>query len=264
MKDVSILGCGWLGLELGKVMVNQGYQIKGSVTKKHKVELLKLAGIEPYNFNWSDINIPKSFFDSDVMIITIPPSTPNYKTNLKAFISLIKQHALKKVIYTSASSVYPDNNSEVKEEDAEYITSPHSGLALLELEDLLRNQPDFESTILRFAGLYGPDRIPGKFLSGKKEVPGGNKPVNLIHRADCVAIILSIIEHEIWGETLNACADIHPNRAEFYRKACIHQNLEPPTFSDEIRDFKIVNSDKLKDLLNYTFLHADPMKDIHK
>ncbi len=262
MKNVSILGCGWLGLELGRELAKYDFQVKGSVTKPEKLDLLRSAGIHPYRLNWSDKDIPIEFFECDIMIITIPPSTPNYKNSFVEFIHKMELYHIKRVIYTSASSVYPDNNMAVKEEDAEHIISPHSGLALLEIENLLRTNRTFSTTILRFSGLYGPDRKPGKFLSGKKNISGGNKPVNLIHRDDCVSIIIEIIKQGVWGETFNASADIHPTRKEFYTAACLNQGLPLPSFNNETSNFKIVNSDKLKATLGYSFIHPDPMKDL--
>lgn len=262
MKNVSILGCGWLGLELGSLLSQRNFRVKGSVTKVSKTDMLNSAGIIPYVFNWADNNIPSVFFECNVMIVTIPPSVSNYKTNFVNFIRLMERHKVENVLYISATSVYPDTDSEVWEEDADYIISPHSKLALLEIEDLLRYNKKFSTTILRFAGLYGPDRIPGKFLAGKKDVSGGNKPVNLIHRDDCIEIIIQLVEKEVWGETFNACTDGHPNRKDFYIMACRKQKLEPPIFNEQEEKYKIVNSDKLKACLDYNFIHPDPMKDL--
>lgn len=262
MKNVSILGCGWLGLPLGDELVKQGYHVNGSVTKEYKVETLRSVGIQPYLFDWAEKEIPSEFFNCDVMIITVPPSTANYKDNFQAFVQSMEVNGVEKVIYTSASSVYPDNNTIVIEEDAEMIISPHSGLALLEIENLIRDSQAFDTTILRFAGLYGPDRIPGKFLAGKKNISGANKLVNLIHRDDCLGIIIQILTHNVWNETFNACSDFHPSRKEFYTAACLSRNLKVPEFNEETKDYKIVNSDKLKTMLGYKFIHANPMDDL--
>jgi nucleoside-diphosphate-sugar epimerase len=109
--------------------------------------------------------------------------------------------------------------------------------------------------------LLGKDRNPGKFLAGKKDIQGGNHPVNVIHQQDCIGIIKSIIELQAWGEVFNACADDHPTRKEFYTQAAERMNLEIPQFSgiDENKS-KVVNCDKLKAGLKYEFIFPDPMK----
>ena len=45
---ISILGCGWLGLPLGKYLLQKGHLIKGSTTDKDKMETLKASGIQPF------------------------------------------------------------------------------------------------------------------------------------------------------------------------------------------------------------------------
>jgi 3-hydroxyisobutyrate dehydrogenase-like beta-hydroxyacid dehydrogenase len=46
--QVSILGCGWLGLPLAKALVAENYTIKGSTTTPAKLDLLKEEDIEPF------------------------------------------------------------------------------------------------------------------------------------------------------------------------------------------------------------------------
>jgi 3-hydroxyisobutyrate dehydrogenase-like beta-hydroxyacid dehydrogenase len=48
MKNVSILGCGWLGKSLAVSLLDEGYTVKGSTTTEEKLALLELNHIEPY------------------------------------------------------------------------------------------------------------------------------------------------------------------------------------------------------------------------
>ena len=48
MKNVSILGCGWLGTSLGISLIDEGYSVKGSTTKTEKLTLLEAHDIEPF------------------------------------------------------------------------------------------------------------------------------------------------------------------------------------------------------------------------
>ncbi|WP_321539617.1 NAD(P)-binding domain-containing protein [Flavobacterium piscinae] len=48
MKQISILGCGWLGMPLAKHLLQKGYSIKGSTTTETKLELLQNEGITPF------------------------------------------------------------------------------------------------------------------------------------------------------------------------------------------------------------------------
>ena len=166
---------------------------------------------------------------------------------------------MENVIFISSTSVYGSSNEEVDEE-TELNPDRDSGKALVLTEGLLRAELSFSTTILRFGGLIGPGRQPGKFLSGRKNVSGGNSKVNLIHLDDCIEIIVQIIQKNIWREIFNSCADKHPTRKELYTKAAEELKIEPPEFSDDEEEYKIVSSEKLKNVLNYEFKYPDPLK----
>ena len=47
MRNVSILGCGWLGKPLAISLLDDGYSLKGSTTKEEKLALLEDNNIHP-------------------------------------------------------------------------------------------------------------------------------------------------------------------------------------------------------------------------
>ena len=47
-KKIAILGCGWLGLPLATSLLSKGYEVKGSTTSESKLDVLKNAGISPF------------------------------------------------------------------------------------------------------------------------------------------------------------------------------------------------------------------------
>ena len=266
MNTISILGCGWLGLPLAEHLIEAGYIIKGSTRTRADLGLLESKGISPYLLvldpEIKGENLDK-FFDSNVLVINFPPERREdiveyHKIQAISLINKIKSSPIEKVIFVSSTSVYPDLNREVTEDD---ISEPskESGKALLKFESLLSSSAEFKTTILRFAGLIGYDRKPGRFLAGKREVRNGEAPVNLIHRDDCISIVEQIIEKDIWGETFNACSDIHPKRKDYYIGAANKLGLSPPNFIEEKSySYKVINSDKLKRMLGYSFKYPDP------
>jgi len=48
MTQISILGYGWLGLPLAKVLLENGFSVKGSTTSVEKISVLENSGIQPY------------------------------------------------------------------------------------------------------------------------------------------------------------------------------------------------------------------------
>lgn len=255
---ISIAGCGWYGLNLAKELLKNGYTVKGSTTTAEKLPQLADAGIEPYLIDFSDTSsIKPEFFECDILWIAIPPKTRSgngegYLTSINNLIYGAKQQRVKQVILISSTGVYADVNGEVNEQSP---TNPDAlgGKIMLQAEDLLKKQTAFTTTIIRFAGLIGPNRDPGRFFGGKKDIPNGNTPVNLIHLSDCIGLSCAIIDQKAFGYTYNACMPDHPTKKEFYTKAALRMGLPQPEFLDEKRDWKIVSSLYVDSVLIYQY-----------
>jgi nucleoside-diphosphate-sugar epimerase len=256
---VSILGCGWYGLELAKWLVNKWVKVKGSTTSADKLPLLAAGGIEPYLIDLSPGNgvTDPTFFECDVLWISIPPKArtgngAEYLQKIERLITLIKTYQVKQVVLISSTGVYGDSNTEATEADAPNPDS-ESGKVLLAAEDLLKQQTDFTTTIIRFGGLIGPGRDPGRFFAGKTDVPNGEAPVNLIHLTDCIGISNAILDKQAFGYTYNAVSPSHPTRANFYTQAAVASGLQPPHFIEEKENWKVVNSVNVGEVLGYEY-----------
>ncbi|MEP6612012.1 MAG: NAD(P)H-binding protein, partial [Mucilaginibacter sp.] len=206
---ISILGCGWYGKALGLSLINSGNTVNGSSTSPAKMEALAEAGIIPclVDIRPESEAYDDGFFNCDVLIISIPPKIRqgeggDYLPKIKRIITAAKKHGVNKVIYISSTAVYGDNNTEGTE-----LNPPEpdteSGRILREAEGLFSGETSFETTILRFAGLVGPGRHPGRFFAGKKDIPNGRAPVNLIHLNDCIGITTAIINQNAFGRVFN-------------------------------------------------------------
>lgn len=255
---ISILGCGWYGLPMATTLVSNGYKVKGSTTSPQKLSDLSKSKISPYLIDIQNDTIENEgdFFDTDVLIIAIPPKRSTaeqhlFTSKIDAIICASKQR-VKHVIFISSISVYGDNNSHLNELS---VPKPktQSGKVILQAEDALRKSNNFTTTILRFAGLIGPGRDPGKFFAGKTNIPNGQAPINLILQKDCIDITLSIIKQRAFGYTYNACIPDHPSKQWFYARASAKSALPHPIFIDQLDNWKIIESENVTSILNYKF-----------
>ena len=275
MTKISILGCGWLGMPLAKALLDKGIQVNGSTTTVEKLSLLQSENINPFlidipliidegslemiNFS-SSMN---SFLQgSETLIIDIPPklrsaSAPtDEKTFVKkiaALIPFIIKSTVQNVLFVSSTSVYGENQGTVDE-----LTIPEpeteSGKQLLECESLLKSNSNFKTAILRFGGLIGSDRQPGKYLAGRENLENPDSPVNLIHQKDCIGIILKIVESDCWNEIFNAVSPFHPSRENYYSQKAADLNLPLPKFDHSRPSVgKLIENNKIINLLKYTF-----------
>lgn len=271
--EISILGCGWLGLPLAEQLRDASHIINGSTTSPQKIELLKGKDITPFLLKLNpQLNCHKceEFWDADLLVLNIPPGRGRdnvKKYHLKQIESVVKklrESPIERLIFISSTSVYPEKPGIVDEVDVESGNAARpSGNALLKAERMLLSQEKFKTTVLRFGGLYGYNRHPAKFLAGRENVSKGNAPVNLIHRDDCVAIIQKIIDDDVTGEIFNGVSDGHPPKHMYYPAAAESMDLEPPKFEeDEGENYKVVSNRKIKELLNYKFKYPNPMDTI--
>lgn len=269
---VSILGCGWLGFPLAKKLIEIGFEVKGSTTSENKLDILKSNNIHPFLLVLSENKISDSvtefMYNSEILIIDIPPglrkikevtSEKTFVNKIKNLIPFIENSTVKKVIFISSTSVYAETAaiSTVTEESVLHPDT-ESGKQLVEVENLLRNNSNFQTTIIRFGGLIGEDRNIVKMLTGKTNVANPDAPINLIHQEDCIEIICEILKQNCWNETFNAVAPNHPTRKNYYTEKSKQFHLNAPLFNENETNFgKIVSSEKLETILGYRFRKFD-------
>lgn len=265
MRKISILGCGWLGLPLAKTLLEKGFSINGSTTSHDKITVLREAGINPFLLVVNSKNIKGEIIpfleDCEILIIDIPPklrgeTSESFVEKMKILLPLVAESAVQKVIFISSTSVYSDDNGIILEDS---IAKPDSenGIQLLQAENLLRQSTAFQTTIIRFGGLIGNDRHPVKYLAGKKNIENPEAPVNLIHQKDCIGIILQVIQKNSWNETYNAVAPFHPTRKEYYEQKAAELHLALPEFEANSHKGKIISSEKVENLLGYSFFYPN-------
>ena len=262
--NISLLGCGWLGLPLAQHLIATGHVVKGSTTSIDKKEVLKSISIEPFLIVLKEDkfegDMSNFLHQSEILIIDIPPKLrglvkENFVQKIKNLIPYIEQSTIKKVLFISSTSVYADT------ENLPYITEEtipnpdtESGKQLYEVEQILQNNTQFKTTILRFGGLIGANRNPINMLAGRTDVANPESPINFIHQTDCIGVIEAILNQNSWNEIYNAVGLDHILRKEYYTSKAKELGLTPPQFNYENTSVgKYVLNAKIKNKLGYTF-----------
>lgn len=256
-QTISILGGGWLGKPLADFLESKGYLIKISTASKENYDRLKKIGKNAFQLMIQSDAVEgdaTTFLEADILIINITPNRAELdKEQLASLIPLIATSTIQNVLFISSTSVYPNLNRIVFEEEA--IETHH----LYQSEQALLKHPGFETTVVRMAGLVGGERHPGQFFRKSGRIKNAQAPINLIHRVDCLEIIYQIIRQNCWGEIFNACSDNHPSKEHFYPIAAKAIGMDIPVccqLTDSV-SFKIVSSKKIKEQLGIVLQYPD-------
>ena len=120
-------------------------------------------------------------------------------------------------VYVSSTSVYGQTDGSIVDENSPTEPTEESGQIVLEAERLLRaKRPD--AIILRFAGIYGPNRLlrrQAQLRSGDPIAGDPKRWLNLIHADDGAAAVLATESRGAVGETYNIADDEPTTRHAF-------------------------------------------------
>lgn len=253
-KTISILGSGWLGLPLAESLQLAGNIIHLSTRSENKADQLSHFNVKPYIIdienNVDDIH---NFLQANTLIINITAKS------LAAYQSLaieIEKSPIEHVLFISSTSVYGSHHGLCKESDA-----LDNETNLRKIERVFTDNIHFDCTVIRFAGLIGRKRHPGRFFTSGRSIKDGNAKVNLIHQVDCIKLINTILEQQAWGEIFNGCADNHPTKKNYYSEMALSLGYPAPDcLMVENSDTKIVCNEKIKTQLGYQFIYPDISK----
>jgi nucleoside-diphosphate-sugar epimerase len=190
----------------------------------------------------------------------VPPGlrhnpSKNHVSEMSLVIPYISRSQIKQVIYLSSISVFKDSTdfnliTNTSIPDAETNTAKQLGT----IESLLLNNTAFKATVIRFGGLIGNQRHPGKYLAGKTALKNPEAPINLIHKTDCIHIIHRVLMAEPGNLAINAVYPWHPSKERYYTDYCLRKGLAVPKYDHSTTSIgKIIDSSIVEQLLSYKF-----------
>lgn len=224
--QISVLGLGWYGLPLARELLKDGHTIRGSTRTQEKKLQLAREHVDSVVLDYPDIP-QASLLGAEIIVLNIPP----FAGQLEWFESW-PWDKKSWPVFISSTSTYP-------------VPDSPAALLLSEQESWIKNH--FSTwTILRFGGLIGAGRHPGKYLAGKKNLKGRLWPVNLIALNDAVGATKAVINNKIQHRTIEVVQNEHPCREEFYSAWCRKHHYPVPEFDPtDLSTGKVVPNDQL-------------------
>lgn len=241
-----IAGCGYVGRRVAAVWQKRGVRVFAITRSNSKSEELSAAGITPIVLDLAGPVPLSQLPDADAVVWSVgfdrssgTDRTALWIDGLLRLLSALPARAEpRRILYTSSTSVYGDGYGQNVDETTEPNPASEGGLACLAAEHLLRDYSVHASacvSILRLAGIYGPNRLLRKIADLQQGVPIMSPPdewLNLIHVDDAVTAIDCVSQLEWPPSLMNVVAGESSTRRQYYSQLAAIANAPPPTFAD--------------------------------
>lgn len=201
---------------------------------EEKIHRLQTKQVDAFTFSLGD-TFPNKIIAQTAVILSIPPGRRNtkledYVANMKLLIAQFAKQQPYHLVFISTTSVYGTKQNGQITESAAVAPETASAKAHVEIENSIRTVLPNSHTILRLAGLVGPDRHPINTLAGKS-LTAPNQVVNLIHSVDVITALLKLLTSKPSNTTLHLSALEHPQRKAYYEYCAQQRDLSLPVFT---------------------------------
>ena len=192
-KRRLVAGCGALGMRVARRWIAAGDQVWG--TTRSRQELLIEAGIVPIVVDLGSDRLP-ALPEVDTVFWAVgfdrrSETTPHdlHVGGLARLLDAVPSAV--SVLLSSSTGVWGDGDGELVDEQTPVCPSRPSAAALVEAETMLRRHPKGPGVALRFAGLYGPERLPrlDDLRAGREINADPASWLNLIHLDDAASVV---------------------------------------------------------------------------
>jgi nucleoside-diphosphate-sugar epimerase len=215
--EVAILGCGYVGRELGRQLTAAGHDAIGVRRSADGIERIERAGFEAIQADVSDPAALERVPAVDALVFAASSGGRGadaareiYVDGLRTAIDAFgeREHSPERLIYTSSTGVHCDHDGDWVDEETPIEPTTEKTEVLAEAERIALERPQeygFDGTVARYAGLYGPDRYRlERYLEG----PVTEGYLNMVHRDDAAGAVRFLLEEGLArGEVVQVVDD---------------------------------------------------------
>ena len=228
-----IFGCGYLGSRVAKRWLESGDEVYTLTRSSSRAEELRSLGFIPIVADITKRDTLTDLPAAETVLFAVGMDRTTYDDIRLVYVEGL-QNALGRLwkktehfIYVSSTGVYGDFGGQWIDEGSPTQPTREGGKACLEAERLIASHLGARATILRFAGIYGPGRVPTRQLIESKQWNklSASGFLNLIHVDDGARIIEQISNRPPTGETFNVSDGHPPLRRDYYTFIANHFGL---------------------------------------
>ena len=220
----AVIGAGYLGRRIALRLRNAGFSVVTTAVSDTSLERLRSEGFEAQRL---DLDRPDTYFsvaDAACLVVCPAPSDSSddgyarlYGAGLPRLCAwLAERRPVPRVLYTSSTSVIRETGGDWVDESAAFDDSRPKPAALLAAETAVMAAP-LAGTVLRLAGIYGPERNRLASLeTGTLATPSPDDIANIIHVDDAAAAAVFLLQRGSPGEVYLGVDCAPTPRTELY------------------------------------------------
>lgn len=244
---VLIVGCGYVGLELGRQWAAAGAEVAGVCRSPESAAGLVAAGLGAITGDITaagDVGRWPGGWDVVVNAVSSSRGGPEvyrdvYLAGTRHLAGWLRGTGVGRYVHLSSTSVYGQTEGGWVDETS--ATEPGSATSriLVETEAWLMSafaEDGFPVQILRVAGIYGPGRgfALQQLLKGEARIQGdGLRWVNMVHRDDVASAVRAVAERGGVGRVYNVVDDEPVAQGEFVTWLARSRGLPVPPVATE-------------------------------
>ncbi|QCC58315.1 SDR family oxidoreductase [Natrinema thermotolerans] len=214
---VAILGCGHVGLELGRQLAARGHDPIGVRRSAEGVERIEDAGFEAVRADVTDREALSAVPDVDAVVFAASSGGRGAEAAREVYVEGLqtaidafgeREAPPDRLVYTSSTGVHGDHDGDWVDEETPLEPTTEKTEVLAEAERIALESPPeygFEGTVARYAGLYGPGRYRlERYLEG----PVTEGYLNMVHRDDAAGAVRYLLTEDLArGEVVQVVDD---------------------------------------------------------
>ncbi len=242
-----VVGCGYLGERVARLWVAGGDRVIGTTRSPARAERLSSFGIEPAildvtaaDAGWEELfrsaGDPTTVFWSVAFDRSCGATYHDvHVAGLRRMLDALanrRSDPPPRILFASSTGVWGDEQGGIVNEATPPAPSREAGHVLAEAEQVLASHPAGPGTSLRFAGLYGPGRLPRltDLRAGHPIAADPDSWLNLVHIDDAASIVVAVA-HAASPRSLYVVSDGRPVlRRDWYATLAERAGAPPPSW----------------------------------
>jgi len=203
---VAILGCGYVGTELGRQLTAAGHDVVGVRRSADGIASIETAGFRGIQADLTEPETLEAVPDADTVVFAASSGGRGAEAAREIYVdaqqTVLAEFAGRpeppdRYVYTSSTGVYGDHDGEWVDEETPIEPTTAKTEVLAEAERVAVEEArshGIDGTVARYGGLYGPDRYRlHRYIDG----PVTEGYLNMVHRDDAAGSVAYLLSEDL-------------------------------------------------------------------